>query len=581
MAADAAAENPYGRGSGGSKRETPVKPVKSKKKAKEKKYDRREMLDVAKKEQMIATICRNPEVYVRTRDVMKRVDLRELDIAWAMTWLGCEEWWLRHGGSLPTRQQLVTEVQQLIAAGHGQVNNIQIESIDNFIRTIFADELWEEDLRTSKGYADFAIQTFARWQEEQAVWRLQGELIISNTMPADPVKSLQEVLEEVAEVEAALGGGVRHRTFAQLLGDNDVLLDQCTDREMLGLRTGMEQFDRHTLGLRGLFVYGAPPGTGKTSFALEAALGVCRFFEENDAVALLLSLEMDLDDLVTSVRCNLGRINYRTLTRGSPPEEREPGEKYSADDAARVRRAAQRIEAYQLEKRLHLYGREELRRADARRIAGLVADAKKAAGASRALIVIDYAQLLPVPEALEEASEVRADKYRVALLRDVLDAGKNIGSPFGDAVFAISEVRKPPSAKEAWGESLSELAGSVRLSYTPTGVLLTRDMDDKEVAGTYGVARQDAHRRRQALIQAGVRPVVFMLRKARLGMNQGWWGSEFIYRQHRFVDKELFEAAAEHARRVDPARAGSADDDDDEEGGCPPAGSNGVARERG
>ena len=169
----------------------------------------------------------------------------------------------------------------------------------------------------------------------------------------------------------------------------------------------------------------------------------------------------------------------------------------------------------------------------------LLADAKARAGATRALLVVDYLQLLDVPEKLAEGGdELEAAKYRIRALQDVVRATRTDANPEGDAVLAISEARKPADAKTAWGNQLADLMGSSRVAYAADAVLLYRRMDAKDVGRYYGIVGEDqgdaARRRLEQLESDGVAPVVLTLAKARDGMTRGEFGLEFEFRMSTF-----------------------------------------------
>ncbi|MCY2986437.1 MAG: ParB/RepB/Spo0J family partition protein [Planctomycetota bacterium] len=98
------------------------------------------------------------------------------------------------------------------------------------------------------------------------------------------------------------------------------------------------------------------------------------------------------------------------------------------------------------------------------RVAAIVRECKSRCKAKRALLIVDYLQLLPVPPEVAERGDLHADKYRVRMIQETIEGTRTTENPTGDTVLAISEARKPQSSKEAWGQSLSELMGSSRLA---------------------------------------------------------------------------------------------------------------------
>src|SRR5581483_4648655 len=112
--------------------------------------------------------------------------------------------------------------------------------------------------------------------------------------------------------------------------------------------------------------------------------------------------------------------------------------------------------------------------------------------------------------------------------------------PLGDTALVISEARKPPSSKDkdSWGDSMSELMGSARLGYAGDAVLLYREMNLKEIGAFYGgLGEEDAKKRREALKNEGIAPIMLILEKGRDGMTRGKWGTEFHFKKSRFIAK--------------------------------------------
>src|SRR5205085_7800654 len=101
------------------------------------------------------------------------------------------------------------------------------------------------------------------------------------------------------------------------------------------------------------------------------------------------------------------------------------------------------------------------------------------------------------------------------------------------------QARKPPTSKDVWADSTSELVGSARLGYAGDAVLLYREMTTKEIQHYYDIKDKDgAEKRRAALNEQGVAPVMLILEKGRDGMLRGKWGVEFHYRKSTFREIE-------------------------------------------
>ena len=157
---------------------------------------------------------------------------------------------------------------------------------------------------------------------------------------------------------------------------------------------------------------------------------------------------------------------------------------------------------------------------------------KQQVGAEHCLVIIDYLQLLPVPDTVARQGDLEADKYRVEIAQQVLDASKDQFDRPQDTVLAISEARKPTSSSQhhTWGTKIEDLLGSARLGYSADGVLLLRPMSDDELQDNYGSIGGDDKIRGQ-LSDEGISPLMITLAKGRDGMTRGSWPAEFHFQQ--------------------------------------------------
>src|SRR5262249_43997524 len=151
--------------------------------------------------------------------------------------------------------------------------------------------------------------------------------------------------------------------------------------------------------------------------------------------------------------------------------------------------------------------------------------------------VIDYLQLLPVPDDVAAGGDLAADKYRVRMVQQAIENSRTAADPLGDTAIAISEARKPTNPKHVWGEAMSEGMGSARIGNAPDAVLLYREMSTKESEQHYGDSGTDAaNHRREALKAQGIAPVTLILEKGRDGMTRGRWCMEFLFEKSTFVE---------------------------------------------
>lgn len=357
-------------------------------------------------------------------------------------------------------------------------------------------------------------------------------------VPANLADVLDKLLERARKQESIDAKNVK--TFQEEWEEHETRLKHYRGRKMVGIKTGLTELDRRTLGLRGLFIFGAKPGAGKTTYAAVAvAIGVCRNHEENDCVVIVLSLDMDRFELYRRIHCNIGDIEWKPLMFGSPEKTREPGSMFSKADQKRLKQAKQRLKNEEVGSRLAIVDRLLLAEDVTRhRLSSIIEEQKAKVGAKRALVIIDYLQLIPVPDEVAASGDLAADKYRVRLVQQVIEGSRTATDPLGDTALVISEARKPPTSKEkdSWGDSMSELMGSARLGYAADAVLLYREMNKKEMEVCYGVSDKTADERRAALAEQGIAPVTLILEKGRDGMIRGKWGVEFHFNKSVFTE---------------------------------------------
>ena len=79
--------------------------------------------------------------------------------------------------------------------------------------------------------------------------------------------------------------------------------------ELLGIKTGIAELDKKTLGLDGLIVLGGIAGQGKTSLALQFAFSVC----ELGTPTIFYSLEMPKRAIFTKILNRLAQVRYSDI----------------------------------------------------------------------------------------------------------------------------------------------------------------------------------------------------------------------------------------------------------------------------
>ena len=502
--------------------------------------DNRSALSEAETDEMWVHVLRSPRLFAAAVEALDAGELSNaFDDRAMLVIAACRE--LRDAGLAPGDAPFFARLRAQIAAAAENTRDIDlgeaiIEQAEELLvggvidqaETVGADQLDE-------AYGASLLRRFALLHTVVGPLRLA----LPRSNAAEPT-NIEQVFEELNRRMRALQqlGGRPTYPMGEEWDGHEQRLAGFRGRSIIGLRTGMVGLDRQTMGVRGLGILAAPPGKGKTNFVLQVAIGVCQHHTENDAVVVFLSLEMDKDTVYSRVKCNMGQIDYQRLMLGSPEGEREEGFYFSAADQEKLNSARALADDGQVMDRLVVVDSEALgSRVTAEGITFLIAEAKARVGATKALLVVDYFQLLPVPAEVADRGDIEADRHRINLLKEVIERSRTEANPQGDAILAISEARKPADEKQGWGRSLSELMGTSRLGYAPTLVMLYQVMNDAEVMAQYQCStKAEAQQHRRLLESDGISPVLLTIVKGRDGMSWGSWPLEFHFRQSRFTE---------------------------------------------
>lgn len=392
--------------------------------------------------------------------------------------------------------------------------------------------------KQNKVNPQFARSLLKRFLQERTVFEPLRKLVREFQSGGGTPEHLAAILEETQSRLQAVSALDEKPllSFGEEWGEHNKRLQQFHGKKMIGLKTGLKELDDRTLGLRGVTIFAAKPGAGKTTYTLQIAVGVCEQVADNDALVVFLSLDMSRFDMFRRVHCNLADMDWKVLMFGSP-EVQEPDSSFSNADQDKLKKAEKRFHEKGVSQRMVIVDREFLGdHVTPERLKAMIRAMKKKAGVKRALLVVDYLQLIPVSEDMVEGSDLAADKHRIRVIQQVLEGSQTTENPLGDAALVISEARKPANSKKGgWGGSLSDLMGSARLGYAADAVLLYREMDDSEVCRCYllgegGVVKA----KRRALLKQGIVPVMLTLEKGRDGMSRGSWPQEFLIWKSKF-----------------------------------------------
>ena len=285
----------------------------------------------------------------------------------------------------------------------------------------------------------------------------------------------------------------------------------------LALNT-MPRLEQATGGLRGLMLLAAAPNVGKTALAVQ--MGLDSVQSDPNACFLFLSLEMPRGEIMTRLLCNLARLEWSRLVMESGWEGFDQEEEEALDNA--------RGQLKSLGERIMILDAANFSDPTVEGALAWLAELKSKSGCKRALVLVDYLQVFPLPQEVRQErglrSDLDVDRWRIGAMKDLRDLS-------GEAVLVISEVNKPREGK-AWAHSMEDITGSARGIYTPDIVFLLQALTEEESALEMGGNPQEA---RATLRRLGMTFNRLVIAKGRDGVTRGSLDLTFFYRQARFA----------------------------------------------
>lgn len=271
--------------------------------------------------------------------------------------------------------------------------------------------------------------------------------------------------------------------------------------------TGYLELDRLLGGLPDVTVLGGRPGTGKSTLAQNIALSMLA----SDEQLAVLVLTVDMDPKVWNRRLVSQCLNEALSVIQARPLS-ESYERLTEGDQGLLARI--RVCTFSLHKfpTATDVANEAIRHMDV--------DCK------RCLVIVDYLQVIPLPEGVSDAN---GDQYRMNFLRELSSRIRVGGSAEGAAVLAISEIRKDGHDSP----TLEDLLGSARLGYAADAVVVLSHAEGEPTRDNCVTTIEVA---------------VVKTRNGHLGRTS----LQFHYDRYRFEDVVPVTAAAE--RSVAPGR---------------------------
>lgn len=307
----------------------------------------------------------------------------------------------------------------------------------------------------------------------------------------------------------------------------DIYIDDLKNsrgKEFIGIcQITIPEIDNRLLGLRGLMLLAAGPNVGKTTLALQLMLD--SVINNQDTCAIFVSLEMSYKAIFSRMISNLAKIDWKAMTFG----------KFVGNEYERFEQACKDMRDHG--QRIKILDSESYPDITIENLLAHVRDLKEKTKCARAIVVVDYLQVWPVPDEVMRKlkSEIDVDKWRIDQMKKLRDAMNH------EPIIVISEARKPDSQKK-WAGDMSDIMGSARTTYTPDVVFLFWPMDKDELfslMSSYGNWNKDQkeevcneiqeYHKKNGYVISNLRMI-----KGRDGMTKGDIYLKYFYKENRF-----------------------------------------------
>ncbi len=309
---------------------------------------------------------------------------------------------------------------------------------------------------------------------------------------------------------------------AELAIHNDFLA-QWKGRKFFGIpQITIPKLDQMTMGLRGLILLAAAPNVGKTALAVQ--LGVDAVLNNPEVAFLFVSIEMTRTDIMTRIKSKLSEMDWKTLVFGDANQNLES----SQNRESKINKVEELLS--EVGDKIWILDDKNYPEPNIHTVLEHVDLIKKQTGVKRVIVLVDYLQVWPIPE--EESryirSDIEADKWRIDQMKQLKDS---LG---GDPVIVISEARKPAGKDSQWVDSLADVMGAARGTYTPDIVFLQRDWTDAELETEFPGQKAVEIKKQHALQGFNLQKLIIV--KGRDGVERGNINLKFYFKQSRFEE---------------------------------------------
>ncbi len=276
------------------------------------------------------------------------------------------------------------------------------------------------ELGKVESYLSIFVEETKRQSTRGIIQKIQADFEDQKLSPAEAFSRVNQVVMD-QEASRRLVGAFKSEAedWPAYFADLEAKQDQT--HKFTGLDTGFQHFNNLANGLpEGLFVVGAAPSVGKTTWAKQVA---DQIVENNPkAVCLFISLEQSREELRVKTLSRLSGIENRDILRGRLDPKSAGWE--------RVKTASETILTSTAGRMFILEG-DKTTTPEMIRLAGL--QVRRATNAEALLIVVDYLQIVPTGEDFKDPRN-RVDA--------VVSELRRIARELGASIMAISSLSR-------------------------------------------------------------------------------------------------------------------------------------------
>ena len=238
--------------------------------------------------------------------------------------------------------------------------------------------------------------------------------------------------------------------------------------DLLGIKTGIAELDKKTLGLDGLIVLGGIAGQGKTSLALQLAFDAC----ELGTPTIIYSLEMPRRAIFTKILNRLAQVKYSDILlkgRQYLDETREEIDYYkllTKEQADKLKQAKEKLT--KMSSKFYVRSRESQEPdIDFKNVEQEINLIKAEHKADKVLVVIDHLQVFNAGENYKDQIDKEGK---------LITGFKGISERTGATIVLISQKNKAGFTSRG----LQTIKGSVDIVYLADVVMFLESDEEKK-----------------------------------------------------------------------------------------------------